>query len=174
MPKFYIMKKIVLIFLFAFTVVNVHAQTKVGVIDADYILAQMPEIKTVDDGLKTYNTELQAELQNTIKKYEELIKDYQATSTTLPEDDRIAKENEIISMENDIQNYRQKAGVLLQLRRNELTQPLYEKIDAAMKQVIAEQNYTQIINASANALAYADPKFDITDAVLAKMGITVP
>ena len=167
------MKKLVFIFLFALTVLNVHAQTKVGIIDADYILAQMPEIKTVDDGLKTYNTELQEELQNTVKKYEELIKDYQATNSTLPEDQKIAKENEIITMENDIQNYRQKASVLMQLRRNELTKPLYEKIDLAMRQVITEQNYTQIINANANSLAYSDPKFDITDAVLAKMGITV-
>ncbi len=168
------MKNLVLIFLIAFTAVNVKAQSKVGIIDADYILAQMPEIKSVEDGIKTYNTELQEELQNTIKKYEELIKVYQATNTTLSEEDKVAKENEIISMENDIQNYRQKAGVLMQLRRNELTKPLYEKIDVAMRQVIAEQNYTQIINANANSLAYSDPEFDITDAVLAKMGITIP
>lgn len=167
------MKKLGLLFLFVFTAFNVQAQTKVGIIDADYILAQMPEIKTVDDGLKTYNTELQEELQNTIKKYEELAKAYQATRTTLPEDEKIAKENEIITLENDIQNYRQKASVLMQLRRNELTKPLYEKIDAAMKEVIAAEKYTQIINANANSLAYADPEFDITDAVLAKMGITV-
>lgn len=168
------MKKLALLFLFAFTFINGHSQTKVGIIDADYILAQMPEIKTVDDGLKTYNTELQGELENTIKKYEDLYKDYQATNTTLTEDERKAKENEIIGLENDIQNYRQKASVLMQLRRNELTKPLYEKIDAAMREVIAEEKYTQIINANANSLAYADPAFDITDAVLVKMGITVP
>ncbi len=167
------MKKIVLLFVFAFTIINVNSQTKVGIIDADYILSQMPEIKTVDEGLKTYNTELQEELQNTVKKYEELIKDYQATNTTLAEDQKIAKENEIITMENDIQNYRQKASVLMQLKRNELTKPLYEKIDAAMREVIAEQKYTQIINANANSLAYADPNYDITDAVLTKMGIKV-
>lgn len=167
------MKKIVLLFVFAFTFINVNSQTKVGIIDADYILSQMPEIKTVEDGLKTYNTELQEELQNTVKKYEELIKDYQATNTTLAEDQKTAKENEIITMENDIQNYRQKASVLMQIKRNELTKPLYEKIDAAMREVIAEQKYTQIINANANSLAYADSNYDITDAVLAKMGIKV-
>lgn len=167
------MRNLFLALLFLFSAVHVHSQTKVGVIDAEYILAQLPEIKTVEDGLKTYNTELQDELQNSIKKYEELIKDYQATNTTLPEDEKVAKENEIIGMENDIQNYRQKATVLMQLRRNELTKPLYEKIDGAMKQVIAEQKYTQIINANANSLAYADPEYDITDAVLAKLGIKV-
>jgi len=167
------MKNLALIFLFLFTAVNMQSQTKVGIIDADYILAQLPEIKGVEDGLKTYNTELQEELQNTIKKYEELIKDYQANNTTLPEDQKVAKENEIIGMENDIQNYRQKATVLMQLRRNELTKPLYEKIDGAMKQVITEQKYTQIINANANSLAYSDPNYDITDAVLEKLGIKV-
>jgi len=167
------MKNIVIVLLFLFTAVNVQSQTKVGIIDADYILAQLPEIKAVEDGLKTYNTELQEELQSTIKKYEELIKDYQATNTTLPEDQKAAKENEIIGMENDIQNFRQKATVLMQLKRNELTKPLYDKIDGAMKQVITEQKYTQIINANANSLAYADPNYDITDAVLAKLGIKV-
>src|SRR5690606_1835286 len=171
--NYYIMRNLFLALLLLFTAVNVQSQTKVVVIYAEYILAQLPEIKTVEDGLKTYNTELQDELQNSIKKYEELIKDYQATNTTLPEDEKVAKENEIIGMENDIQNYRQKATVLMQLRRNELTKPLYEKIDGAMKQVIAEQKYTQIINANANSLAYADPEYDITDAVLAKLGIKV-
>ncbi len=168
------MKKYILIFLVVLTGMSSKAQTKVGTIDAEFILAQLPEISTVEEGLKTYNTELQGELQKTIKSYEELIADYQATNATLTEEAKATKENEIIGVENEIKNFRQKASVLLQMKRNELTQPLYAKIDTAMKQVIAEQKYTQIINASANALAYADPAYDITDAVLGKLGITVP
>lgn len=168
-----IMKKYLLLLAVLLIGFNSQAQTKVGTIDADYILGQLPEIATVEEGLKTYNTELQDELQTTIKKYEDQVADYQATTETMTEDDRNKKENEIINLENDIKNFRQKASVLLQMRRNELTQPLYDKIDGAMKQVINEQNYTQIINASANALAFSDPEYDITDAVLEKLGITV-
>ncbi|HSJ12314.1 MAG TPA: OmpH family outer membrane protein [Gillisia sp.] len=168
------MKKYILIFLVVLTGMNTQAQTKVGTIDAEYILAQLPEISTVEEGMKTYNTELQEELQKTVKSYEELIADYQATNTTLTDEQKATKENEIIGVENEIKNFRQKASVLLQMKRNELTQPLYAKIDAAMKEVIAEQKYTQVINASANALAYADPAYDITDAVLGKLGIQVP
>lgn len=167
------MKKYLLLLAVLSTGLFGQAQSKVGIIDADYILGQLPEIATVEEGLKTYNTELQEELQTTIKKYEDLVADYQATSETMTEEDRNTKESEIISLENDIKNFRQKASVLIQMRRNELTQPLYEKIDEAMKEVINEQKYTQIINASANALAYADPAYDITDAVLEKLGITV-
>ena len=168
------MKKYILIFLVVLTGMSTQAQTKVGTIDAEFILAQLPEISTVEEGMKTYNTELQEELQKTVKSYEELIADYQATNATLTDEVKATKENEIITVENEIKNFRQKASVLLQMKRNELTQPLYAKIDTAMKQVITEQKYTQIINASANALAYADPAYDITDAVLGKLGIQVP
>ncbi|HSI69756.1 MAG TPA: OmpH family outer membrane protein [Gillisia sp.] len=167
------MKKYLLLLVLLITGFYAQAQTKVGTIDAEFILGQLPEIATVEEGLKTYNTDLQGELQTTIKKYEDLVADYQATTETMTEEDRNTKENEIINLENDIKNFRQKASVLLQMKRNELTQPLYDKIDVAMKEVIDEQKYTQIINASANALAFADPAYDITDAVLEKLGITV-
>lgn len=168
------MKKHILVLTVLLTGILTQAQTKVGTIDAEFILGQLPEIASVEEGLKTYNTELQEELQKNITSYEELIADYQANNTTLAEEEKATKETEIMGLENDIKNFRQKASVLLQMRRNELTKPLYDKIDVAMKQVITEQKYTQIINSSANALAFADPAYDITDAVLEKLGVEVP
>lgn len=168
------MKNYIIALIVLFTGICSQAQTKVGTIDAEFILGQLPEITSVEENMKTYNTELQTELQKTITTYEGLIAAYQESNTSLSEEDRTAKENEIIGLENDIKNFRQKASVLLQMRRNELTKPLYDKIDVAMKQVITEKNYTQIINSSANALAYAHPDHDITDAVLGKLGISVP
>lgn len=167
------MKQLFLVLIFIFSGIFVQAQTKVGTIDAEYILAQLPEITEVEEGLKVYNEELQEEVQNSIKKYEALIEEYQANTETYTEEEKQEKETEIIDLENDIKNFRQRASVLMQMRRNELTEPLYGKIDEAMKSVISEQNYTQILNSSANGLAYAHPDFDITDAVLNKLGITV-
>lgn len=168
------MKNILVALAILLTSVSLNAQTKVGTIDAEFILAQMPETKTVEEDIKAYNLKLQEELQNTIKKYEELVAAYQTDNATLTEEDKAAKESEIISVENDIKNFRQKATVLMQVRRNELTQPLYMKIDAAMKTIIEKEKYTQIFNTSINGMAYADEKFDITDAVLTKLGIELP
>jgi outer membrane protein len=167
------MKKFILALAVILSTTCIQAQTKVGTIDADYILGQMPEISLVEEGLKTYNTELQAELQTTIKKYEELIAAYQAENSTFTEEVKTSKESEIMEVENEIKNFRQKASVLIQMKRNELTQPFYVKIDEAMKAVITAQAYTQIFNTSTNGLAFSDPKFDITDAVLEKLGIVV-
>ncbi|MGM1055067.1 MAG: OmpH family outer membrane protein [Bacteroidota bacterium] len=167
------MKNIILVLAILITGTSLHAQTKVGTIDADFILQQMPEMVQVQEDMKTYNTELQENLQSTIKSYEELIAAYQAAVDTFSEEEKQSKEDEIIALENEIKNFRQKASVLMQIRNNELTQPLYMKIDEAMKAIIAEQGYTQILNTSANGLAYADEKYDITDAVMKKLGITI-
>ncbi len=167
------MKKYLIALSFAFLSLSAFAQSKIGTIDADYILNQMPQMAEVNEGLKTYNTELQKELENNVTKYETLVKDYQANSATLAEEERKAKESEIISLENDIKNFRQKASVMMQLRRNELTKPLYEKINEAMLQVIQEENYTQIFHSGGNDLAFSAQEFDITMKVLDKLGIQV-
>lgn len=167
------MKKYLIALSFAFLSISAIAQSKIGTIDADYILGQMPQMVEVNEGLKTYNTELQKELENNVSKYETLVKDYQANGTTLSDEERKTKESEIISLENDIKNFRQKASVMLQLRRNELTQPLYEKINEAMLQVIQEENFTQIFHSGGNDLAFSAQEFDITMKVIGKLGIQV-
>ena len=149
------------------------AQTKVGTIDAEYILANMPEMSSVEQGMQTYSATLQSQMEGNVKKYDSLIAAYKTNSATFTEEQLQSKQQEIMGIENDLKTFKQKATVMMQMKRSELTQPLYEKIDAAMKEVIAAQKYTQIINSSTNSLAYADPKFDITDAVLSKLGITV-
>lgn len=168
------MKNILLAFAIFFTGFNIQAQTKIGTIDAEYIMSQMPETATVEEGLKTYNTKLQEDLQGTIKNYEDLVAKYQAGSATFTDEEKATKESEIITLENDIKNFRQKANVLMQVKRSELTKPLYLKIDEAMKVIIAEEKYTQIFNTSVNGLAYADEKYDITEAVMKRLGIELP
>lgn len=168
------MKNILLALAIFITSFGTQAQTKVGTIDAEYILAQMPEIAQVEKDLKAYNDKLQEDFQANITKYDTLIANYQANNATFTEEEKSSKESEIISVENDIKNFRQKATALLQFKRNELTQPLYLKIDEAMKVIIAAEKYTQIFNTSINGLAYADEKYDITEAVMKKLGIEMP
>lgn len=164
------MKKLILVFSFALLSVSVFAQSKVGTIDVDYILNQMPEMTTVEEGMQTYNQELQKELQTTVQKYEGLVKDYQENNTTFTEEEKAAKENEIISLENDIKNFRQKATVMMQMKRNELTQPYFEKVNAAMLEVVNEEKFTQILHAGGNSLAFSSEEYDITLKVLEKLG----
>ena len=165
------MKRFSLVLLLMFFAFSSNAQSKIGTIDAEYILSQMPENTEVNKGLETYNKELQANLESSIKEYETMVKDYQTNSETYTDSIKKGKEDKIIELENNIKGFRQKANVMMQMRRNELTTPLYEKIDKAMQEVIAEEEYTQIFHVGSNALAFSRPEDDITLKVLDKLGI---
>lgn len=167
------MKNFILTFSFALLSISAFAQSKIGTIDAEYILSQLPEMTGVKEGMQAYDQELQEGLKTNIGTYEGLVKDYQANNATLTEEEKQTKENEIISLENDIKGFRQKAQVMMQMKRNELTQPLYEKINAAMLEVIQEENYTQIFHAGGTSLAFSAEEYDITMKVLKKLGIEV-
>ncbi|MCM8568039.1 OmpH family outer membrane protein [Gramella jeungdoensis] len=165
------MKQLSLGILLLFIAFSANAQSKIGTIDAEYILSQMPENTEVNAGLDAYNKELQGELQTNIKEYEALVKDYQDTSADLTEEEKKEKESKIIELENNIKGFRQKASVMMQMKRNELTGPLYEKIDKAMKEVIAEEGFTQIFHSGASGLAFSRVEDDITLKVMDKLGI---
>lgn len=167
------MKKLCLAFVLMCISVAATAQTKVGTIDAEFILSQMPEAADINKGLEEYNEELKSNLQATIKEHDSLVKNYQAQVADFTEEQKKQEENQIISLENDIQNFRQKASVMIQMKRNQLSQPLYQKIDKAMMEVIQEEGYTQIFHAGGNDLAFADERYDITEKVIKKLGLTI-
>ncbi|MFV8224730.1 OmpH family outer membrane protein [Christiangramia aquimixticola] len=165
------MKQISLAILLLFVGITANAQSKFGTIDAEYILSQMPENAEINKNMEAYNQELQADLKSTITDYEAQVKDYQETSAGLTDEAKKEKESSIIELENSIKGFRQKASVMMQMKRNELTGPLYAKIDKAMKEVIAEEGYTQIFHAGASGIAFSRAEDDITMKVLKKLGI---
>ena len=147
------------------------AQTsKVGTIDVDYILSKMPDLETVKAGVEAYGKELDTELGQKIAKYDSLIAQYQKNETTYGDAIKKTKQDEIIELEGEMQQFRQNSVTLLQLKQNELMQPLYKKVGAALETVAQEQGYTQVLTSNAT-VAYLDPKFDVTVAVMQKLGL---
>ena len=165
------MKKIILLITVVFSVFSANAQTKIGTIDAEYIVSVLPEMTQVETDLKAYSEDLQSNLDSTITQYETLVTDYQKNNATFAEEDKREKETEIIALENEIKGFRQKASVMMQMKRNELTKPLYEKVNNAMLKVVQEEGYTQILHAGGASLAFSATRYDITDEVLTKLGV---
>ena len=147
------------------------AQTKVGPVDINLVLSKMTEMKQVQDNVQAYTKELDSSLQVKLNEYKTLVEDYQKNVAGFDDATKKTKEQSIVTLENDIQKFRQNGATLLQLRQEELMRPLYEKIGKMVEQVAKEMNYTQILTFDGNHLAYYDINHDISKAVLAKMGI---
>jgi len=95
----------------------------------------------------------------------------------LPDEIKKQRQKEIDDLRmSAMELQRKKFGVGgdLFLKREELIKPIQDRIFEAIQQVAIEGNYSFVFDkANQSNLLYADPKFDITDRVLKKMGIKV-
>lgn len=169
------MKKMILIaFVALFSATTFAQDTKVGTVDADYTLSKMPELEGAQKALKEYNDDLEKQLAEKLTNYDKIFKAAQEAFATMTEAEKKAKQDELAGLESDITKFRNNGTQLVQIKQNELLQPLYKKIGENVAIVAKELGYTQILNiGNNNNLAYVDPAHDITLKVLAKMGITV-
>lgn len=166
-------KKILLPGLLLLISINAFAQTKVGTVDTDYILSKMPEFKQVQEDLVAYGNKLEEDLKVKTDDYQAKIKTYQEGVNEMTAAMKKLREDEIIALENDINKFRQNASQLVPLEQNRLLQPLYQKIGGVLEELAKEQGYTQILTVNNSGLAYLDPNFDLTNTILAKLGIPI-
>lgn len=163
-------KKVILPILL-FVSVQVIAQSKVGTIDNEYILSKMPELVKVQEDLKAYNNKLEVELKAKVDDYQAKVKIYEDGFANMTDPMKKTRQDEIINLENDIAKYRRNASQLVQLEQNRLLAPLYQRMGNALEEVAKIEGYSQVLSISNSGLAYTDPKFDITNAVMVKLGI---
>ena len=71
-----------LLLLVTFSVSAQTTQTKVGTIDIDFVLSQMPEIVNVQKAVETYGKTLDADLTKKLEAYEKLVQEYTTNDPT--------------------------------------------------------------------------------------------
>jgi outer membrane protein len=154
------------------------AQTtqKIGYAEWEYIFNQLPEFKKIDADLKTHITQLENQLKAKYQDYENKLKAYQGMPATTPDAIRADKERELTQMQESITKFQQDAEASSRKKQSDLMEPVYAKVGKAISDVAKEQGYTFIINPQtvqgADILLYSDEKFNISDLVLKKLGVT--
>lgn len=156
----------------------VMAQTqKIGHMDMQYVLSAMPEMKQVQSQLKTLQGQLEKQAEAKQKDFEEKYNKYVTEGSQMAEAIRIDIEKDLSQMQQSAQEFAANAQQTLQKKEQQLMQPVYDKIGAAINEVAKEGGYAYIINAGVpglDVLYYADPANDASNAVLKKMGIEPP
>lgn len=146
---------------------------KFGYINSAAILAEMPDVKEAESNLETLQKQLQARgekmLQDFQVKYAELERRHSEGGIAPKDLEREAQklqeeENKIVQFEQEMQR------ILLQ-KREELLQPILDKVNRAIKAVAEEGSYAYIFDASTGVLLYADENTDVTAKVRAKLAV---
>lgn len=161
-----------LLMIFAFAS-SVNAQ-KYAYVDTQYILDNIPEYQDAQDELDEVSKQWQKEIEAKYKEVEEMYKQYQAEAVLLPADIKKQKEEAIIKKEKEVKTLQKKyfspEGELFN-KRQELVQPIQEKVYNAIETIAQTRNYGFVFDRSGGmTLLYADPKFDISDEVLDEVG----
>jgi outer membrane protein len=103
-----------------------------------------------------------------------MYKSYQNDVVLLTQEMKTRREEAIINKEKEIKDLQNKYfGVEGELfkKREELVKPIQDEILKAIKTIAAEGSYAAIFDAASGGnILFANPKFDISDQVLEKLG----
>lgn len=168
------MKKIILTLIAVFSIALVSNAQKYGFIDSEYIMDNIPAFNAAQEQLDQLSSQYQKELESMHAEIEQMYKDFQAESVLLSEDMKRKREDVIISKEKDYKNLQRKyfgpSGDLFKKRQG-LVKPIQDDIFNAVQEIATDGSYALIFDkAGGTTLFYTNPRYDLSDEVLQKLG----
>ena len=166
------MKKLFLI-LMVMTSVDAMAQ-KFALIDMEYILKNVPAYERANEQLNQVSKKWQAEVDALTQEAQTLYKNYQSEAVFLSAEQKTLREDAIVAKEKEAAELKRKyfgpEGELYKKRESLMT-PIQDEIYNAVKDISDMQGYSLILDRASDAgIIYANPKIDISNEVLSKLG----
>ena len=147
------------------------AQTKIGYINFQSLVGQMPEAKTVKSQIDIYSKTFIDQLTVMNNELQTKGQAYQTQSATMTDAARSAKQNELQDLQKRIQDYNNTAQQQVEAKSNELSKPLIDKARTAVSSVAKEKGYTYVFDSSQITLIVSPEGDDLGVAAKSKLGI---
>ncbi|MCR4592576.1 MAG: OmpH family outer membrane protein [Bacteroidaceae bacterium] len=166
------MKKI---FLFIMLVASANAMAqKFALIDMEYILKNVPAYERANEQLNQVSKKWQAEVDALTQEAQTLYKNYQSEAVFLSTEQKTQREEAIVAKEKEAAELKRKyfgpEGELYKKRESLMT-PIQDEIYNAVKDISDLKGYSLILDRASDAgIIYANPKIDISNEVLSKLG----
>ncbi len=159
--------------LIIFLSVAIYAQqtpVKIGVVDSEIILAQLPEYKQAQDKLNEIVKKWQSELDSLTMDYQERLDNYRKQEAMMTEEVKLKEQQELMKLEQEIYTYRQrKFGQQgdFAMEQERLLTPIKQNIIKAIEKVAKEEKVTLVLDKAGDVVVlYSDPSYDLTFKVL--------
>ena len=167
------MKKVIAVCMFALMAVAAQAQ-KFALIDMEYILEHIPAYERANEQLNQVSKKWQAEVEALSIQAANLYKNYQNEVVFLSQEQKKAKQEEIMNKEKEAAELKKKyfgpEGELFK-KRESLIAPIQDEIYNVVKDISALRGYSLVLDRSSDAaIIFGSPKIDISNEVLQKLG----
>ncbi len=146
---------------------------KFGHINSDELIQTMPEYDSATVKLEKFRKELVNALELMSVELNTKNDAYQKESKLLSDIVKQTKEQELIDMNKRIQDFQTNAQTQLQSKQTEVFQPIYAKVDKAIKEVGKENGFLYVFDVAKGALLYFDEakSINILPLVKTKLGL---
>jgi len=141
---------------------------KFGHINSDELIRALPEFDTANANLEKFRQELVNALELMSVELNNKSDTFTKESKNLTDIVRQTKEQELIDMNRRIQEFQANAQEQLQNKQVELFQPIYTKVDKAIKDVGKENAFLYIFDIAKGSLLYFDETKSTNVLALAK------
>ena len=168
------MKKIGLLIVLAVLTSVYAAAQKYAFVDSEYIRKNIPAFNQAQEQLDKLSQQWEKEVSDGYAVVEQMYKSYQNDVVLLSQEMKAKREEAIIAKEKEMKDLQNKyfgvEGDLFK-KREELVKPIQDEILKAIKTIAADGSYAVIFDtASGGNILFANPKYDISDQVLEKLG----
>jgi outer membrane protein len=159
----------VLIIVVAFAGKSAMAQSlKFGHINSDELIQTMPDYDSATKKLEDFRKELVNALELMSVELNNKNDVYQKENKNYSDIVKQTKEQELIDMQKRIQDFQNNAQTQLQNKQAEVFQPIYAKVDKAIKDVGKENSFLYVFDIAKGSLLYFDESKSINVLALVK------
>ncbi len=147
--------------------------TKIGYIDSQLILAQLPEAIAAQGKVQAAIDQIKNSIDSLGQAYQQALSDYQKQVNMMTDAKKKEAQQKIMNMENDYNTLRGKLdtnGEVAQLS-HQLMSPIVDKIKKTVAEVAKADGIQLVLEKSQQlqTIWYAEPAMDLTYKVLDKM-----
>jgi outer membrane protein len=142
-------------------------------INSDELIQSMPEYDSATKKLDNYRKELVNALELMTVELNTKNEAYQKESKNLSDIVKQTKEQELMDMNKRIQDFQTNAQTQLQNKQTEVFQPIYARVDKAIKDVGKDNGFLYVFDTAKGALLYFDEtkSTNVMSLVKTKLGV---
>ena len=147
------------------------APQKIGYVDSQVILTQLPEAIRAQGQLDALTNQWTAQLDSMNKDLQQSYEQYQKQANTMTEAKKTAAQQDLVEKQQAMENFRrdkfaQQTGEIYK-KNDEIFAPVKKKIFKAIEEIAKKEGMKFVFDKAGDVvLLYADPAYDLTYQVL--------
>jgi outer membrane protein len=147
------------------------AQMKIGFINSDQLKEQLPEIKAAQQQLELLQQQRTQEGEDRQARLDQMVENYRKQELLLSEQRKTELQAEIETEAQKLQEFGRTVQEELMKKNFDLHNPIFERINTAIKALAEEEGYDYVLDAGSagGAVVYARDDYDLTDKLLARL-----